>query len=795
VVDTTGEITAAAPVASIPFTATAGQTVLATVDGIPSGSTDFILRLRDPSGTVLTTVDTGTSPEVINRTLTTAGTYTFEILGFQGDLGDFTFKIQPVLGSAATAQAATVVLYAKAWGQEGGNQIRAEFRNPGVPSSPLSVQVAPNDITGSDITVNLASDSTGALTSTAAQVVAAINASEAASALVTAYTWAGNAGAGVVPVRPRVQLSDFLNAPPSVQRGPFQQRVLRIGKQRDGSKVGVFIYCQQHAREWVTPITCLETAERLVHNYAIDPTTKAYVDNLDIFILPSSNPDGAHYSMYDSSVQRKNMVNYCPVTAATGMPSGRNAWGVDLNRNNTIGSMFDGYSGASTACNSETFAGPFERSEAEIRNEAWVADTFPKIKFAINIHTHGGYFMWAPGAYKSAGRETLPAPNIGIEKYFFDVSETILSHIKSTRGTVVLPQRTGPIADVLYSAAGNSADDQYYRRGIIAYSFEAGAQRISVNPTTGAISKTNVGFQPCFGGPGTNGGQGAACGTVAAPNPLLVNEGHDSTMEFTEGNYGLLQGALEYAQDVTPPQTKIEYSAAQTAGDPINYRFDWVDEPSVIYYTTDGSTPTVVDCDNPTGPTRCYGNQGPRRPGEVLTLSALGAHTIKWMSVDIKGNQEAVQSQRLLVAADDAEANVGGTVPATLALSLGAPASFSPFTPGIDFDYTASMTANVITTAANGVLSVSDPSSSNTGKLVNGAFSLAQPLQVSASSLSGTGGAFAPVAASTTVLTYAGPAANDPVTLAFKQTIGRTEPLRTGSYSKTLTFTLSTTQP
>ena len=41
-----------------------------------------------------------------------------------------------------------------------------------------------------------------------------------------------------------MNLSDFLNAPASVKRGPFQQRVLRIGKQRDGSKVGVFIYCQ-----------------------------------------------------------------------------------------------------------------------------------------------------------------------------------------------------------------------------------------------------------------------------------------------------------------------------------------------------------------------------------------------------------------------------------------------------------------------------------------------------------------------------------------------------------------------
>ena len=68
---------------------------------------------------------------------------------------------------------------------------------------------------------------------------------------------------------------------------------MRDAPDRQGARqhaVGVFLYCQQHAREWVTPITCLETAERLVRNYATDPTTKAYVDNLNIFILPSVEP-------------------------------------------------------------------------------------------------------------------------------------------------------------------------------------------------------------------------------------------------------------------------------------------------------------------------------------------------------------------------------------------------------------------------------------------------------------------------------------------------------------------------
>ena len=133
---------------------------------------------------------------------------------------------------------------------------------------------------------------------------------------------------------------------------------------------------------------------------------------------------------------------------------------------------------------SEVFTGLAEASEAEIKNEHYIGDTFTGIKFANNIHTHGGYFMWAPGAYIAAGRVTLPAPNIGVERYFFEVADTILSHIRSSRNTAILPQRVGPIADVLYSAAGNSADENYYKRGIIAYSFEAGAQRLAVDPTT-----------------------------------------------------------------------------------------------------------------------------------------------------------------------------------------------------------------------------------------------------------------------------------------------------------------------
>ena len=105
----------------------------------------------------------------------------------------------------------------------------------------------------------------------------------------------------------------------------------------------------------------------------------------------------------------------------------------------------------------------------------------------------------------------------------------------------------------------------------------------------------------------------------------------------------------------------------------------------------------------------------------------------------------------------------------TLALSLGTPASFGAFTPGVARTYTSSMTANVISSAGDATLSVADPSPNATGRLVNGAFSLPTPVAVRAASAAGTGGAFAPVggsAAPTTVLSYAAPVSNDAVTVS-----------------------------
>ena len=588
-----------------------------------------------------------------------------------------------------------VVLTSRAWGHEGGNNLSAEFIHPGQLNAPLTVTM-----TGNDLLVRLATDGTGALTSTAADVVAAINANAEANAKLVAVTYRGNAGAGAVLPRAKVNLSDFLTTATNghVPRGPFRYSVMRIGKKRDGSRTGVFLYCQQHAREWATPLTCLETAEQLLRNYAIDPQTRKLVDNLDIFILPSSNPDGGHYSIHNFNSQRRNLTNHCVeggketddpnaanfwtprINPSTSLPyvnsdpGSRNAWGVDLNRNNTFATLFDGYIGASFSCTSDVFTGPAEASEPEIKNELWIADKFTNIKFSNNIHSFGGYFMWAPGSYlpdRSEG-EAVHA-NIGVEKYFFAAGDRILNRIKEIRNTVILPERTGPIADVLYSAAGNSADEHWYNRDVIAYSFETGADRFAPTTLTAPAAAGATGIRVAdrswwepgdpividYGTPNaetrtvaevapTNPPSPAANITLTEPlalahaagapvwgeisqvgvgfQPPYATEGKFEALEFAAGNYGLLESAFAYSRDDTPPRVRMT-NTGRSPG-PVETTFEFVNEPSVIHYTLDGTRPTEASIE--------WDASGPREPGEVLHIEE--TTTVRWRAEDIKGN-------------------------------------------------------------------------------------------------------------------------------------------------------------
>ncbi|MCL7460492.1 M14 family metallopeptidase [Micromonospora sp. MSM11] len=406
-----------------------------------------------------------------------------------------------------------------------------------------------------------------------------------AGTLVQAYTHRGSLGGGVVAPAARTPLSDGLSAPASVSRDPHPVYAIRIGKHRDGSKLGVLAYAQEHAREWVPPLVTVETAERLLRNYAHDGRTRQLLDNLDIWIAPSVNPDGGHYSFYDFNSQRKNMTNHCPTTGAADFLA-RNSWGVDNNRNYTEYSLFDGYSGASASCTSGTYAGPGELSEPENRNLDWLASR-PNIRFSMNLHSSGNYFMWSPGAYALPGRVSAPRPTLAQESAFWGASARILAAIKRHRNMAVTPARTGPISAVLYSAAGNSGDLLWYKYGIYAWNFEVGTS-----------------FQPEW------------------------DEAHAETLEFANGLVELMRVARDFAKDRTRPRSTLAVAPSATPG-MVDVTFS-TSEPSAVFYTLDRAAPTYAST--------LYGSAGIREGGETLTVPA--GTRIHWFSVDSAGNVE-----------------------------------------------------------------------------------------------------------------------------------------------------------
>lgn len=409
------------------------------------------------------------------------------------------------LGDPAVA---AVVVESVRFGDQNMNGVQVRTVDPGRANRPLTVGYRDRVLT-----VSLATDTAGKTVSTTDEVAAVINARQPDRFRATVED--GSAGLPM-PVAGPTRLDDGLQGT-EVPARPWTVQALRLGVHRDGSRVGVLAYSQEHAREWATPLVTLEFAERMLANARTDPATRELLEQVDIFVIPTVNPDGANYSFNDFNFQRKNLVNHC--TRAARDPKNRTSWGVDINRNYTVGSFFDGYVGASANCLSGTFAGTAELSEAESRNVITLAEDHPNIKFAMNVHSYGGYFMWPPGAYRADGRVTLPRPSIDESTLFLNSARRIVGAIAQERGTVTWPSQTGPVADVLYSAAGNSADQLYYELGIFAWDFEVGNDLW--NPATNQWE--GVGFQPPF------------------------DEAHGESQEYAGGLVEMVRVARDYA--------------------------------------------------------------------------------------------------------------------------------------------------------------------------------------------------------------------------------------------------------
>ncbi len=333
-----------------------------------------------------------------------------------------------------------------------------------------------------------------------------------------------------------------------------------------------------------------------------------------------------------------------------------------------------------------------------------------------------------------------------------------------------------------------------------------------VGPTTGAALSPNpvngyYAHNPTVtltagdaGGPGIASTfynvDGAATNSTYTVPFAITGDGTHTVTYYSTDTAGAVEAThtLTVTVDTTAPTTTASVSPTPSAGQ--------VNGLATVTLTATDATSGVA--------TTSYSVDGATAQTYTapFTITTGGVHTVTYHSVDQAGNIEATQTLMVQVN-PQVTTSPGGNVPSTLAISLtGAAPTFGAYAPGVAATYSTSVAATVTTTAQSSTLIAADACTPAAGcfpgHLVNpaagGPYALAQGLQVDATSGSPSasgGGSWVDLSQSNpaTILTYTAPVSNDAVAVGFRQPIAATDPLRTGTYNKTITLTLSTSTP
>ncbi|PZQ21162.1 MAG: phage tail protein [Sphingopyxis macrogoltabida] len=163
-------------------------------------------------------IDTGTRPIAVVRS---------SVIGIVGTAPDSASGVKSAASIGTAAANNGLSITAKAVGVA-GNNISIRLVDPAANSSALAVTVD-----GNAITISLATSGAGAVTTTGALLLAAINAHAGASALVTAAALAGSTGAGVAVAGGRLFLSGGED-----EAFPLNTPTLVAGSQREAARLG-----------------------------------------------------------------------------------------------------------------------------------------------------------------------------------------------------------------------------------------------------------------------------------------------------------------------------------------------------------------------------------------------------------------------------------------------------------------------------------------------------------------------------------------------------------------------------
>jgi hypothetical protein len=272
-------------------------------------------------------------------------------------------------------------------------------------------------------------------------------------------------------------------------------------------------------------------------------------------------------------------------------------------------------------------------------------------------------------------------------------------------------------------------------------------------------------------------------------NPMSANEAVTATFSSVPVNTGLPVISGTPYSGLTLKTTTGSWTAS-----PTSYTYQW------------------EDC-NSSG-TSCTSIEGATGTEYTLTGADIG-HTVRVVVIahNASGASAPVESAATAVVTASESDEVHGEVPFEQKLTSNCHINLGKFYAGVAEKQTHEGECSVVatSTAAESQLTAEDQETGNhEGHLVhydssdaNREFYLDDPLEADAVDHEtgnvfpgpGTGAPFAPLTSKVTLLSWADPVNLDPVTVTFRQYILEHERLNTGTYSKVITLTLSTTTP
>ncbi|XP_028414410.1 zinc carboxypeptidase-like [Dendronephthya gigantea] len=219
---------------------------------------------------------------------------------------------------------------------------------------------------------------------------------------------------------------------------------IEIFENESNTRPLIFLNCGLHAREWLSPATCMFLVRQLLSN-----NMTSLRANYTWIILPVLNVDGYQYSFTTERFWRKNRS-----------PGRGGCMGVDLNRN--FNHQWGGFGTSSDPCNM-LYHGrhPFSEPETYALGR-YLLSRKKEVKVFLDIHSFGQLFM-SPWGHT---RQYSP--------HYLDIQEPLMKRVSEAIASVNGKTFTyGPASIVIYPTTGDATDWTYASLGVIhSYSIE-----------------------------------------------------------------------------------------------------------------------------------------------------------------------------------------------------------------------------------------------------------------------------------------------------------------------------------